>query len=394
MKKHLIVTALLVSAFLALGAQQRHALVIGNSAYTAIGRLNNPANDAADIKAALENLGFQVDLVLDGTLAQMEEGVVRLKRRLSQESHAYGFFFYAGHGVQSQGENYLIPVDAEINSESFLRSKALAVQAALDEMQDAGNELNMVVLDACRNNPFSWARSGSRGLTVTGRQPPGSIIVYATSVGATAEDGAGRNGLFTGQLLNHLKTPGLEVKEIFNRTGADVQRISGNAQIPAIYSQFFDTAYLSAVPSQPPVQPVTPSAPTAPPRPAPPAQPADPFTQGRWEALFSYQDREGNAHSDHYEIIFVKTGVCIITIRTKENGVDLYQDGDGLWSYDDTFLRIECDFPNPAIRGLPRIDWTSLYQFDGNRTRFTLLVPPFSGAARNIRASFIQTQDE
>jgi hypothetical protein len=393
MKKHLTASVILFSAFFVLGAQQKHALVIGNGAYTTLGRLNNPVNDASDMKAALENLGFKVDFILNGTLSQMEQGVVSLKRRLSQGNNTYGFFFYAGHGVQSQGENYLIPVDADIRSESFLKGKALAVQAVLDEMQDAGNGLNVIVLDACRSNPFSWARGGLRGLTVTGRQPPGSIIVYATSVGASAEDGTGRNGVFTGQLLKHLKTPGLEVKEIFNRTGADVQRVSANTQIPAIYSQFFATAYLSAAPAQPvsPVQPVTPSAPVS------PAQPASPFTEGRWEALLSYQDGEGKTHKDHYEIIFVKTGVCIVTVRTKENGVDLYQDGDGFWSYsggDFPVLRIDCTFPNPAIQRLPSISWSSLYQFDGNKTRFTLLVPPHSGAARNIKAAFIQTKDE
>jgi uncharacterized caspase-like protein len=381
---------------LAFAQAAKHALVIGNSAYAA-GPLANPVNDASDIKTALEGLGFQVDLVLNGTLSQMEDAVLGLKGRLSR-GNSYGFFFYAGHGIQSQGENYLIPVDADIRSESFLKTKALAVQAVLDEMQEAGNRLNIIVLDACRNNPFGWARSGSRGLTITGRQPPGSIIVYATSVGAVAEDGTGRNGLFTGQLLQHLQNPGLEVKEIFNRTGAAVRQVSGDRQIPAIYSQFFDNAYLGAaqaVPSAPaaPAQPtpLAPAAPTVPAQTVRPAQSADPFTRGRWEALLNYQDREGKTHSDQYEIIFAGNGTCLVTVRTRENGVDLFQDGDGFWSYDDTFLRIECRFPNPAIRGLAEMNWSSLYQFDGNRRRFTLLVPPYPGAARTIRAAFTRT---
>jgi hypothetical protein len=121
------------------------------------------------------------------------------------------------------------------------------------------------------------------------------------------------------------------------------------------------------------------------------------FADGRWEAIVSYRDADGKSHNDQYEIVFVKTGVCFVTVRTRENGVDLFQDGDGLWSYsegDFPVLRIECEFPNPAIKRLPSINWTSLYQFDGNKTRFTLLIPPFSDAEQNIKVSFIQTKDE
>jgi hypothetical protein len=121
------------------------------------------------------------------------------------------------------------------------------------------------------------------------------------------------------------------------------------------------------------------------------------FTDGRWEAIVSYRDAGGESHNDQYEIVFVKTGVCFITVRTKEKGADLFQDGDGLWSYsegDFPVLRIECEFPNSAIKRLPSINWTSLYQFDGDKTRFTLLIPPFPDAERNIKVSFIQTKDE
>src|SRR5215469_8056535 len=143
-------------------------------------------------------------------------------RRLGASPHGYGFFFYAGHGVQSGGDNYLIPVDAQnIQSENHLRQRAVSVQTMLDNFNDAGNELNMVVLDACRDNPFGWARSGSRGLSVVSA-PAGSIIMYATSANSTADDGIGSNGLFTGQLLNNLKTPGLSVRDVFDKTGEDV----------------------------------------------------------------------------------------------------------------------------------------------------------------------------
>jgi uncharacterized caspase-like protein len=225
-------------------AQQKHALVIGNGAYTNITKLNNPVNDANDMAAALTGLGFTVDKVLNGSLEQMESAVLRLKTRLSASRNAYGFLFYAGHGVQFNGENYLIPVNANIQTENSLRRQAYAVQEMLDELNDASNELNIVVLDACRDNPFPWKRSSSRGLQVVGNQPSDSIIVFATSAGSTAADGTGKNGLFTSHLLSNLKKPGLEVNEVFRLTMGDVAKASGNQQRPAIYNQFSGLAYL------------------------------------------------------------------------------------------------------------------------------------------------------
>ena len=235
-----------VSGLFAQGEPPKFALVIGNSAYTNVSRLANPVNDAADISDVLTDLGFTVDTVLNGTLDQMENAVIRLKNRLSVSEDCYGFFFYAGHGVQSGGENFLLPVDANIPSESFLRQRAVSVQSVLNELNNAENHLNIVVLDACRDNPFSRWRSSARGLAVASNQPADSIVVYATSAGSVADDGAGRNGLFTRHLLENLKNPGLEVSEVFRRTGADVASASNRQQIPAIYNQFFGVAYLGA----------------------------------------------------------------------------------------------------------------------------------------------------
>jgi len=228
---------------------QKFALVIGNGAYVGLTQLANPVNDASDMAAALQSLGFTVEKVLNGTLQQMEDASERLKDRLSTAGNAYGFFFYAGHGVQSGGENYLIPVDADIPTENYLKTRALSVQALLDDLNDARNGLNVVVLDACRDNPFGWSRSTGRGLAIITSQPADSIIVYSTSAGKQASDGTGRNGLFTSQLLPNLLTPGLEVQEVFNRTGADVADISKRQQIPAIYNQFFGTAFLGEAPT-------------------------------------------------------------------------------------------------------------------------------------------------
>jgi len=241
--KKTLVFLILLTVCTALFAQQKFALVIGNADYTTISKLRNPVNDANDITAALQRLGFTVDKLLNATQEHIDSAVTRLRNRLSASKDSYGFLFYAGHGVQFNGENYLLPVDINIDSENRLRYRAVAVQSILDELNDAGNSLNIIVLDACRDNPFGLSRSASRGLGLISRQPAESIIVYATSAGSVASDGTGRNGLFTTQLLRNL-IPGLEVGEIFRRTGAEVSQASRRQQIPAVYTQFFGTAYL------------------------------------------------------------------------------------------------------------------------------------------------------
>ncbi|GHV46938.1 hypothetical protein AGMMS49546_35880 [Spirochaetia bacterium] len=394
MKKFVLITLALLLPLFALQGQNKYALVIGNGAYTNVPRLSNPTNDAADMKGVLEGLGFSVDIVQNGSLEQMENALIRLKNRLEQQpENSYGFFFYAGHGVQSDGNNYLIPVDADIKSESFLKTKALVVQNVLDELQAAKNKLNIVVLDACRDNPFGWSRGGTRGLSNVAIQPPGSIIMYATGAGKAAADGDGRNGLFTGQLLNNLKTPGLDVNEIFRRTGLDVQRVSQNQQVPAIYSQFFEIAYFNPASTAGQVTIPTSAIPANPATPQQPSVSSNPFITGRWQGRTSYKDADGIQRSDLYEIVFVPNGTCIVTLTTKENGKDLMQDGDGLWSYDKDFLRVECDFMNPVIARLSGIRWVSMYQLNDTRTRFTLLVPPYEGAKNNVGIALVQVRE-
>lgn len=227
--------------------QNKVALVIGNGDYRELGNLPNPPNDASDMASELINMGFIVDLIIDGNLQQMENAVVVMSEKLSSRNKTIGFFFFAGHGIQSRGINYLIPAGASIPAEDFLPERALSAQVVLNIMKRAKNDLNVVILDACRNNPFSWNRSTVRGLSVLSSQPPGSIIVYATSAGDVALDGTGRNGVFTSELLKYLGKPGLDIKEVFNLTGKGVMEASRGSQIPAIYSQFFDTAYLAGI---------------------------------------------------------------------------------------------------------------------------------------------------
>ena len=223
------------------------ALVIGNSDYKYVPKLANPKNDADGMNAALQGLGFEVIKVIDGSNSELDEALVAFSKRLTGAK--VGLFYYAGHGVQSQGANYLIPVDANITEDYQLRTKALDSSTVLDVMNFSGCSLNMVILDACRDNPWkSTGRSiaGSRGLSVIGNAPQGAIIVYATDPGQVAQDGSGKNGTFTEALLKHIATPGIDVKAMFDRVGADVSKGTGGKQNPWISSKFYGSYYLKA----------------------------------------------------------------------------------------------------------------------------------------------------
>lgn len=215
---------------------ERVALVMGNAGYRHLPALRNPVNDASDMAAALTQAGFAVRLVTDAGLAEAEEAVRAFAADL--ESADVGLFYYAGHGVQAEGINYLVPVDADVQSNTELRFKTLNADFVLEYMRSAETPFNIVILDACRDNPFATSRSASRGLAVL-PAPRGSLIAYATSPGDVAEDGAGRNGTFTAALLNHLTTPGLDIKEVFDRVGIEVTTGTANRQVPWVLSSFF-----------------------------------------------------------------------------------------------------------------------------------------------------------
>ena len=225
----LLVCLLLAPTVLLAAPEKRVALVIGNGAY-ATAPLVNPVNDAADMAALLEELGFEVVLERDVGMRAMEQAVGAFMRRL--RGSEVGLFYFAGHGLQLDGLNYLVPVDADINSESDTRYRTLPADWVLGKMEDAGNPVNIVVLDACRSNPFTRGfRSPYRGLAQM-RSPKGSIITYATAPGEVAADGEGRNGLFTKHMMRHMKTRGIKVEELFKRVREDVWDESGHKQLP------------------------------------------------------------------------------------------------------------------------------------------------------------------
>ena len=211
--------------------QRRIALVIGNSAYKFIGKLRNPVNDATDMAAALRSLGFEVTLLKDVNLRQMEDEIDAFNRKLRQGG--VGLFYFAGHGVQVEGENYLIPLlKARISREQDVRYDALPVGKVLGAMEDAGNEINVVILDACRDNPFArqW-RSSRRGLASV-QSAKGTLIAYATEPGGVSSDGKGQNGTYTSNLLRHIKTPDLDVEIMFKRVRAAVLQETNDQQTP------------------------------------------------------------------------------------------------------------------------------------------------------------------
>ena len=220
----------------------RFALIIGNSHYE-IGALKNPQHDAQDIAKALKNQGFGVSLHLDSTQAQMEAAISEFGRKLYQGG--VGLFYYAGHGVQVDGENYLIPVGSRIEGASDVRYKAVNVGQIIGKMGEARNGLNIVILDACRDNPFSRGfRSSTRGLAVVNSAAAkGTLIAYATSPGKVASDGDTRNGLYTKHLLKNMQTPGLPVEQVFKRVLRGVEQETNGKQSPWTSSSFSGDFY-------------------------------------------------------------------------------------------------------------------------------------------------------
>lgn len=297
---------------------QKFALVIGNANYLSWEKLDNPINDAFSMKTALEGLGFSVEYITDGSLERIETAVSNLKRRLSTNNNSYGFFYFAGHGVETNGQNYLIPSNANIPNRNVLRERAISLQSVLDELREANNVLNVIVLDACRNLPLAL-RGGSRGLIPVQMPHPGSIIVYSTGAGQTAEDNStGANGLFTGQLLQHIKTPGIEVNELFRRTSLNVQQVSNNTQIPAIYNTFHGLAYLGSRPDNSNILPPSPPTPIFIPVPTPePAPLPVPITaQQQFE-----RDIEAIRANQRGSYIVILTGDIVFTSTFNFSGM-------------------------------------------------------------------------
>ncbi|HKO97825.1 MAG TPA: TonB family protein [Pyrinomonadaceae bacterium] len=209
---------------------KRIALVIGNGKYENAPHLKNPTNDATDIAESLGKAGFTVDHGINLTQRQMKAMIRAFGEKL--KAGGQGLFYFAGHGVQLRGRNYLIPVDANIQSEADVEDQGVDTNLMLGIMDEAGNGLNVVILDACRNNPFGRSfRSASNGLAQMDA-PSGTLIAYATAPGSIASDGNARNGLYTQELLKNMLVPGLSIEEVFKRVRIAVRNSTGGQQTP------------------------------------------------------------------------------------------------------------------------------------------------------------------
>lgn len=248
--KHFLMLVLLAATLClpaSLWAQEnRLALVIGNSDY-AESPLDNPVNDARDMAETLENLGFTVILRIDADRREMSKAIRDFGRQLKKE-RGVGLFYFAGHGMQIDNRNFLIPVDSALEEEDEVPFESVDVGSILAKMESAGNALNLLILDACRNNPFpSSFRSSSRGLARV-EAPVGSLVVYSTAPGNVAADGDGRNGVFTGALLQQLRTQGQSLTQTIRRTRAAVVQATGGKQVPWESSSLLQDYYLSGQP--------------------------------------------------------------------------------------------------------------------------------------------------
>jgi formylglycine-generating enzyme required for sulfatase activity len=209
--------------------ERRSALVVGNGAYASV-PLRNPVNDARAMARAVQELGFDVTLRENLDQKEMKKEIQAFGQKL--QKGGVGLFYFAGHGVQVNGRNYLIPVGASIEHENQVEYEAVDMGAILGEMDYARNRLNIVILDACRDNPFARSfRSASQGLASV-NAPSGTLISFATAPGSVANDGQGENGVFTGELVKAMMQPGLKIEDVFKQVRSAVHEATRGKQIP------------------------------------------------------------------------------------------------------------------------------------------------------------------
>lgn len=214
--------------------QRKIALVIGNEKYPAA-PLRNAVNDAEAVGALLRSTGFQTVSVYQN-LKQRDFDRALDQFSTSLRTGDLAFFFYSGHGLQVNHENYLLPTDFEAMQESDVKYRAVSASMVRDRLESSGARLRVMILDACRDNPFRSTRGGAAGLSQLIPQAEGTIIAFATGDGKTADDNpSGKNGLFTAHLVRALATPGLSIEEAFKQTKEDVYRASNGRQIPFTY---------------------------------------------------------------------------------------------------------------------------------------------------------------
>ncbi len=234
--------------------RSRTALVIGNADYTISTPLRNAVNDARDVAAALREKNFDVTYLENAGQQQMESAIREFGRTLRRD-RGDALFYYAGHGIERKGRNFLVPIGADVQDAEDLKYKAVNVNQVMDHMNATKDGVNIIILDACRNNPY---QNRFRGLSVKGLAPmtgpTGSIIAFATAPGEVAADGDGRNGVFTKHLLDAIREPGITVEETFQLVRRAVVEETGGRQVPwsnsSVIGDFYFTQPGAAAPGR------------------------------------------------------------------------------------------------------------------------------------------------
>ncbi len=207
------------------------ALVVGNATYRSVPALRNPGNDARALAQALRESGFEVTLVQDATRAAMLEAIDAYAKALAARK-GVGLFYFAGHGLQLQWRNYLLPVDARVAGAADVPAQCVDIAGLIGGVRGAANPMNVIILDACRDNPFAGdVGAEQKGLSQMDA-PTGTLLAYATAPGNTADDGTGANGLYTENLLREMKVRDAKIEDVFKRVRLGVRRSSGGRQIP------------------------------------------------------------------------------------------------------------------------------------------------------------------
>ena len=249
-------------------SERKLALVIGNSLYAEY-PLANPVNDALKMKETLEGLGFKVTLLLNGNQKSIKIAIADFGNQVGLDKSTVGLFYYAGHGIQANGKNYLVPVDAQIKSEADYDIYCVDIEGLTNYLEKAENQMNMLILDACRNNPYAKARSlGKSGGLAAINAPSGTMIAFATSPGKTASDGYQENGLYTQELIKAMKIPDIKVEDVFKQVRIQVKKLSLDQQIPWENSSITGDFYFVRNPKLELINPSTQNTVLSPPAPA------------------------------------------------------------------------------------------------------------------------------
>lgn len=254
---------MLLGHVFAASPKARVALVIGNARYeSAVGALKNPVNDAKAVAKELRGLGFAVSEERNVTRDELFEALGDFRKKVKGSEVA--LFYFAGHGISVGGSNYLIPIKSGYQADAaddlalrlLAETKLFNADQVLAELGSAGGLCNLVILDACRNTPLSGNRQQRSSAQAAGlmemRPPAGSLVAFATDAGRVAQDGSGLNGLYTGELIRHLQTPGLTIEQVFKRTRSGVMEKSGGKQVPVEYSRLVgEDIYLAGLVEKP-----------------------------------------------------------------------------------------------------------------------------------------------